>query len=68
MLNVPDVVINVGTDSVAVLGNVFTELGVMVHVTPGGAPEVTLRLTVPLNPPEAPMLRVYDAVFPAPIL
>jgi hypothetical protein len=51
MLNVPDVVTSVGTDDVAVAGNVFTELGAMVHVTPGGAPEVTLRLTVPVDPP-----------------
>ena len=60
--------IRVGTESVAEPGNVLIVLGVMVHVTPGGAPEVTLRLTVPLNPPKAFKLRVNDAVLPAPML
>jgi len=59
-------VIRVGTESVAVPGNVLIEFGVMVHVTPSGAPEVTLRLTVPLNPPIASRLRVNVAVAPAP--
>ena len=60
--------IRVGTESVAVPGNVLIVLGVIVHVTPGGAPEVTLRLTVPLNPPEAAKLSVKEAVAPAPTL
>ena len=60
--------IRVGTESVAEPGNVLIVLGVMVHVTPGGAPEVTLRLTVPLNPPEAAKLSVKEAVAPAPTL
>jgi hypothetical protein len=62
------VVIRVGTESVAVLGNVFIEFGAMVEVTPGGLPETTLRLTVPLKPPEAARLSVYRAVTPAPTL
>jgi len=61
-------VIRVGTESVAVPGNVLIVLGVIVQVTPGGAPEVTLRLTVPLNPPKAFKVRVNDAVLPAPTL
>ena len=68
MLKVPLVVISVGTKSVAVLGNELTEFGVMVGVTPGGLPEVTLRLTVPVNPPEAARLRVNEAVLPPPTL
>jgi len=69
MLNGPlPVVIRVGTESVAVLGNVFIEFGAMVEVTPGGLPETTLRLTVPVNPPEAARLSVYKAVTPAPTL
>jgi len=69
MLNGPlPVVIRVGTESVALLGNELTELGVIVGVTPGGAPEITVRLTVPLNPPEAAKLSVYKAVLPAPTL
>ena len=52
----------------AVPGYALIVLGAMVHVTPGGAPEVTLRLTVPLNPPKAFKLRVNDAVLPAPML
>lgn len=67
MLNGPlPVVIRVGTESVAVLGNVFIEFGVMMGVTPGGLPEITLRLTVPLKPPEAARLSAYRAVLPAP--
>jgi hypothetical protein len=65
--NVPLVVMSVGTMSVAVPG-VLIELDETVHVTPDGQPEVTLRLTVPLNPPPAVMVRVLEAVPPAPML
>ena len=47
------VVIAVDTESVAVAGKEFTELGVIVPVASDGRPEVTVRLTVPLYPPEA---------------
>ena len=66
MENVPLVVINVGTESVALPGNELIEFGVIVGVTPGGLPEVTLRLTVPVNPPDAARLSVNEAVAPAP--
>jgi hypothetical protein len=65
---VPLVVIRVGTASVEVLGNVFTEFGETVQVTPDGHPEVTLRLTVLLKPPELAKLSVNEAVPPAPML
>lgn len=68
MLNVPLVVINVGTESVAVLGNELIEVGLTVEVTPGGLPDVTLRLTVPVNPPKAARLSVKVALTPAPTL
>jgi len=62
------VVINVGTESVAVAGNEFTELGVIEQVIPDGQPEATARATVPLYPPEAANESVYVAVPPAPAL
>ena len=65
--NVPLVVMSVGTVSVAV-PEVFIEVGVTVHVTPDGHPEVMLRLTMPLNPPPAVTVKVLEAVPPAPIL
>jgi hypothetical protein len=45
-------VIKVEIESVAVAGNTFTEFGVIVAVAPDGRPEVTVRLTVPANPPD----------------
>jgi hypothetical protein len=64
----PGVVRRVGTESVAGDGYELIELGVTVHVTPVGQPEVTERLTVSLNPPEAAKLSVYEAVLPAAML
>ncbi len=59
--------IRVGTESVAV-PDVATEVGKTEQDTPEGQPEVTLRLTVPLNPPPAVTVNVLEAVPPAPIL
>ncbi len=66
--NVPEVVIRVGTVSVAEFGYVLIDVGDTVQVTPGGQPEVTASVTVPLNPPPAARLRVDEAVPPAPML
>ena len=62
------VVIEVWMESVAVAGYELTEVGDMVHVPPGGHPEVTARLTVPLYPKDEDNERVYEAVLPAPTL
>jgi hypothetical protein len=66
---VPDVVIWVGTVNVAVVvyGLEIGD-GNAVQVTPGGQPEVTERLTAPLNPPPAVTVKVLEAVPPAPML
>lgn len=56
--------IKVGTLSVAVEVPV-TELGLTVHVTPDGQPEVTERLTVAVRVDEYCMVSVYVAVPPA---
>jgi hypothetical protein len=64
--NVPLVEMSDGTVSVDV-PDVLIELGETVHVTPGGHPDVTLRLTVPLNPLPAVTVKMLDAVPPAPM-
>ncbi len=66
--NVPEVVIRVGTVSVAELGYVLIEVEERVQVTPEGQPEVIASVTVPLKPPPAARFRVDEAVPPAPML
>jgi hypothetical protein len=58
----------VGTESVEEPGKEVIESGVTVHVTPEGQPDVTLRVTVSVNPPAAARFSVNEAVFPAPTL
>jgi hypothetical protein len=58
----------VGTESVDEPGKELIESGVTVHVTPEGQPDVTLRLTVSVNPPAAARFSVNEAVLPAPTL
>lgn len=65
------VVNNVGTESVGaadVLGDKLTGFGDIVGVTPGGLPESTERLTVPVKPPKESNFSVYRAATPAPTL
>jgi len=64
----PGVVMSVGTERVAVAGNELTEFGATEQVTLDGQPEVTVRVTVPLYPPEEVNESVYVAVLPAPTL
>jgi hypothetical protein len=67
--NVPEVVISVGTASVAVVEyGEEIEVGLMVQVTPDGQPDVIESETVPLKLPPADMLIVEVALPPAPIL
>jgi len=66
-VNVPLVVVSVGTVNVAV-PDALMEFGEIEHVTLAGQPEVMLRVTVPLKPPPAVTVKVVEAVPPAPIL
>ena len=67
--NVPEVVISVGTVSVDVVEyGEEIEVGLTVHVTPEGHPEVYESETVPVNPPPAAIDKVLEAVAPAPML
>jgi hypothetical protein len=66
---VPLVVMSVDTVRVAV-PEVLTEPGETVQVRPalGVHPDVTVRLTLPVNPPPAVIVKVVEAVPPAPML
>jgi hypothetical protein len=58
----------VGTESVDEPGKELIESGETVHVSSTGQPDVTLRLTVSVNPPAATKFNVNEAVLPAPTL